>query len=71
MTFTAFKLFAERTNYVNATGNGAQCLTIDRINDTKGYVPGNIQPLSRAKNAEKQAKEQEKRFFAGFAWQRR
>jgi hypothetical protein len=68
LTFQAFRKFALQTEYLNRTGNGRFCLTIDRINNLKGYTSRNIQPLTRAANAIKQAKSDERRMAAGMVW---
>ncbi len=71
ITFAAFVIYARRTQYLTKKGNSGESITIDRKDHTKGYVPGNIKPLTRSQNAIKQAKEQQHRHKAGFAWQRR
>lgn len=72
ITFTInlrqFRQFAIQSDYLNRTGPNGHCLTVDRINNLKGYTPRNIQPLTRAENAMKQARRDAIRLKAGFAW---
>lgn len=68
ITFEDFERFARETEYVERTGPFAQCLTVDRIENDRGYVPGNIQALTRAKNAEKRMKHDAVRMRAGYSW---
>lgn len=69
LPFNAFRRFAVATDYLNRTGNGKHCLTVDRKNNLRGYVIGNIQALTREKNREKQARVDEIRTAAGNRWQ--
>lgn len=71
LPFWYFKIFAEKCEYVESTGNGKECLTVDRINNFLGYVVGNIQPLTRERNREKQWQQDFKRFETGYAWRSR
>lgn len=71
ITFAAFIIFAAKTRYLTQKGNESGSLTIDRIDHTKGYVPGNLRAITRIENVEKQCREQGKRFEAGFAWKRK
>lgn len=71
ITFAAFTIYATKTKYLTRKGNEAGSLTIDRKDHRKGYVPGNLQPLTRRENAIKQAKEQGHRFETGFAWKKK
>lgn len=68
ITFEYFERFALMCDYLNLVGNNGFSLTVDRIKNTKGYENGNIQPMTRVKNCEKQAKADERRIRAGFAW---
>lgn len=68
LTFPSFRYFALRSDYLNRTGNGGHCLTVDRIDATKGYVKGNLQPLTRIANSIKKAKIDAIRMKAGFSW---
>lgn len=65
-----FEEFAVQCDYIATTGNFGHSLCVDRKDAKMGYVPGNIQPLSREENTRKQMKEQEQRLHAGYAWQR-
>ena len=69
LSFTAFRRFALQSDYLNKKGNGKYCLTVDRRNNLKGYTPRNIQPLTRARNREKQAKVDAIRHRMGHLWQ--
>ena len=68
LSLAVFRRFALQTDYLNETGNGAHCLTVDRIDNLKGYTPRNIQPMSRAKNSEKKMRQDAIRMTAGFKW---
>lgn len=68
ITLLQFRKFALETNYLNRTGLGKHCLTVDRKNNLKGYTPRNIQALTREENVIKQAKRDAIRMKAGFAW---
>ncbi len=68
LPFWYFRIFAERCEYIDRTGNGAQSLTVDRINNLLGYVIGNIQPMTREQNVRKQIESDEKRYRIGFGW---
>lgn len=69
LSLGAFIIFAKQSDYLNRTGRNGHCLTVDRINDDRGYVRGNIQPLTRIKNAEKKARQDKIRHDAGMKWQ--
>lgn len=69
LKLTTFIRFAKQSDYLNRTGNGARCLTVDRKNNLKGYTARNIQPLTRAENAMKQARQDKIRMEKGMAWQ--
>lgn len=68
LPFWYFEIFAMRCSYIAETGNGAGCITVDRVNNLLGYVVGNIQPLTREQNIEKQWQRDYRRFEAGYAW---
>lgn len=68
LKFIHWRPIAIQSDYVNRTGSNGHCLTVDRIDNTKGYSRANIQFLTRAKNAEKQGKRDEIRLKAGLAW---
>lgn len=63
-----FRKFAIKTDYLNRTGLNGNCLTVDRINNLKGYHMNNIQPLTRSENAIKQARRDAIRMNAGLKW---
>jgi hypothetical protein len=71
ISFHYFKTFCELTRYIERTGPFKHCMTIDRIDNLKGYEPGNIQPLTRAKNAEKRNKYDKIRMEKGYRWRRK
>jgi hypothetical protein len=56
ITFEYFKRFAIRTDYINKKGITAQAYHVDRIDETKGYVPGNLQALPNIDNVQKYVK---------------
>lgn len=68
LSLGTFTIFARKSDYLNRKGNGAHCLTVDRRNNLLGYTARNIQPLTRAANAMKQAHQDEIRMKAGYAW---
>lgn len=68
VTFEEFLLFATETGYLNGKGPHASSLTIDRIKNELGYVTGNLQVMTRAKNSEKRARHDAIRMRQGFAW---
>lgn len=71
LPFWYFEAFALRCEYIEKGGNTAASVTVDRINNRIGYVLGNIQPMTRAENAIKQAKSDERRMKYGYSWQAR
>ena len=56
ISFEEFEDFALKAEYIDKKGPWAGDLTVDRIDNLKGYVSGNLQPLTRARNSEKRAK---------------
>jgi hypothetical protein len=68
LSFVTFRKFALRSDYLNRKGNGAKCLTVDRIRNDKGYTPSNIQPLTREANSMKRANWDAIRMERGMAW---
>lgn len=75
ITIGQFIIFAKQSDYLNRTGNNGRSLTIDRIDDDRGYIfsrnpkLNNIQPLTRIKNSEKKARQDKIRLEKGYAWQ--
>lgn len=69
ITFEEFAGFATCTNLINHGGIHGEALTVDRIENEKGYVPGNIQCLTRSENSVKKAKRDAIRIQRGYAWQ--
>lgn len=68
ISFEDFREFAELSDYVERKGTTAQALTVDRRDNLRGYVPGNIQPLTRAENSVKNAKHDAHRMRQGNRW---
>lgn len=71
LTFEDFRDFALRSHYIDQRGPFAPCLTVDRRDNLRGYVRDNIQPLTRAENSRKRARQDEMRTRCGFAWMQR
>lgn len=69
LSLGTFIRFAKQSDYLNRTGRNGHCLTVDRIDNLKGYKKGNIQPLTRSENAMKQARRDAIRMQAGMKWQ--
>jgi hypothetical protein len=68
LTLEQFERFARATAYLEQTGPFAACLTVDRVDNLRGYVADNIQPLTRSANSVKRCKQDERRMQAGYAW---
>lgn len=56
LTFEQFEEFALKYDYLGRKGQDRQCLTVDRVDNKKGYHFDNIQPLSREANTRKMRK---------------
>lgn len=69
LAFVTFRKFALQSDYLNRTGPTAQCLTVDRINNLRGYSARNIQPLTREANSIKKARQDAIRHRFGYQWQ--
>jgi hypothetical protein len=54
LTLYEFICFCHETNYIGYKGKKGTCLSIDRIDQNKGYTFDNIQPLSLSENTKKQ-----------------
>ncbi len=61
ISFEYFCKFAIETDYINKKGRTSKSYHIDRIDETKGYVEGNLQVLSNRKNVQKYFKFLERR----------
>ena len=59
--------FIFETGYLRMVGNERESMTIDRIDNLRGYEMGNIRPLSREENARKNALADERRMRTGYA----
>lgn len=53
LTFKDFCIAVSKTDYLKMRGRAAMSLTIDRIDNNKGYVRGNIQVITLSENASK------------------
>lgn len=53
LSLSDFRNFVISTGYLLNTGKDADSLTIDRIDNTKGYEIGNIEILTRGQNSHK------------------
>jgi hypothetical protein len=68
ITFEEFCKFAKQSHYIESTGLGPMCITVDRKDNLRGYEPGNIQPLTRSANSIKRGKQDMMRSRHGFKW---
>jgi hypothetical protein len=66
--FWYFEHFAKMSNYIDEKGPFKHCLTIDRKDNLRGYVAGNIQALTRESNSRKRMRQDEIRTASGFSW---
>jgi cobalamin biosynthesis protein CobT len=48
-----FKSFCHKTQYIAGKGRTANSLSVDRIDQSKGYVKGNLQALTLSENVKK------------------
>lgn len=55
LTMEEFKEFCEETNYLVLSGRSKNGLSIDRIDNTRGYEKGNIRAITLSENAQKGA----------------
>jgi len=53
ISFQYFKKFVVATDYIKRKGRSSTCYHIDRIDESKGYIPGNLQLLTNAENNRK------------------
>lgn len=53
ISFEYFKTWCEETGYLLMKGRSKKAATIDRIDDSKGYEPGNLQVLTNSDNVRK------------------
>lgn len=56
ITFEDFQQFCFETNYIAGKGKTKTSYSIDRIDNDKGYVPGNLRMMTLSDNARKGAK---------------
>jgi len=54
ITLHEFILFCHETNYIGYKGRRGSCLSVDRIDQNKGYTIDNIQTLTVSENSKKQ-----------------
>lgn len=57
LTYEQYERFCLETGYDKKKGRRAGSLTIDRIDVTKGYAPGNLQVLTKSDNSAKMHEE--------------
>ena len=69
ITFEQFMEVALKSDYIEKKGNHAQGLTVDRINNLKGYILNNVCVMTRSENSVKRAKFDAIRMKAGYSWQ--
>lgn len=69
LPFPYWRRIALRSDYLNRTGLNGHCLTVDRKDNLKGYVQGNVRFITRIENSEKQARRDAIRMTAGMRWQ--
>lgn len=53
ITFEDFRQFCYETDYIQGKGRTKDCYSVDRKDETKGYVPGNLQRLTVGQNKKK------------------
>lgn len=63
ISLNEFREFCERTAYMELKGKTADSLSIDRINNEKGYSIDNIQAISLRYNSQKQKSDREERLI--------
>ncbi len=56
ITLDEFRKFCRKTKYIAGRGRSSESLTIDRKDETKGYVKGNLRTLTNTKNIKKYLK---------------
>jgi len=63
LTWEWFVEFNEKTNYVKLTGREKYSITMDRIRNHEGYVPGNIGVLTLSDNSSKANKAEYAKYY--------
>jgi hypothetical protein len=53
LTMDDFKSLVETSGYMSGRGRAGDCLSIDRIDSSMGYVPGNVRVISVSENSRK------------------
>lgn len=53
ITFDYFERLAIESGYDKLSGRKSESLTLDRIDESKGYVPGNVQVITNRANIRK------------------
>lgn len=68
ISFRHWKCFAEKSELIENSGLTADALTVDRRDNLKGYVIGNLQVMTRRANSEKRARHDAIREREGNRW---
>ena len=56
ITFEYFTQFCREYDYIRGKGKTAKSLSVDRIDNTKGYIPGNLRAIPLGENSRKGTK---------------
>jgi hypothetical protein len=67
ISYEEFREFALHSEYIEKKGPGGCHLTVDRVDNTLGYLPNNIQPMTRSENSVKMAKYDAIRLRQGYS----
>jgi hypothetical protein len=68
LTKLQFSCLAGISQYLTQKGPYKGNLTVDRRDNLRGYTEDNVQFLTRSANSVKQAKHDQRRYEAGYAW---
>jgi len=68
LTLPWFRKFCKETGYIEGKGLNPDSLTIDRIDATLGYIPGNIQVMTLVDNARKGRYEVKRKYKTKEEW---
>ena len=61
LSHNEFKDFCDRTGYLELKGKHSKNYCVDRIDDNKGYIPGNIQMITQYENITKENRRRAKK----------